>query len=128
MLSLGDLREKSPRESRSVASVATHCDTCGERVTLGTTKEKSRSVASVARFSGEMTETDGRVVKKQQHKKLALGESASPATLPRGLRHLRQLGEYQLIQGLRRAKCRKTRCDSIATLATVGARRCGGRS
>lgn len=122
-------RSALPSEVSQVSQgVAGLCDTCFENVTLGIAKRKTRSVASVAGVSGEMTEMEGMVVEKQQHKKLAPAKSASPATLPEGLRHLRQLDERQSIQELALGKCRKTRCDSVATLATLGQRWPRGRS
>lgn len=111
-------------------SVASPCDTRFGDVSHGVSKENSRSVASVARSSEKTAKVKGGdVVVKQQCKKLALANSASPATLPERLRHLRHLGFSQKsskeVNKLCSAKCRKTPCDSVATLATVGARASG---
>ena len=120
-----------PEVSQVSQSVAGRCDTQLELVSAGSDTEKLRSVASVARFSAEMMESreeSGSVVTKQQHGKFASGDSASPATLSGVLRHLRQLSRHQADQRLTRAKCRKTRCDSVATLATLARQRSGRRS
>lgn len=96
--------------------VATPCDTCFEVVTLGMAREKARGVARVLR---EMVKMKGSVQTYNNKKELALENSASPATLPEGLRHLRHLKKRQAIQRLARWKCRKAPCDSAATLATL---------
>ena len=131
----------SPSASASWRSLASRAAAFGPRFsacTLATVATVATvrgvapgSVASVARFSAEMMESreeSGSVVTKQQHGKFASGDSASPATLSGVLRHLRQLSRHQADQRLTRAKCRKTRCDSVATLATLARQRSGRRS
>ena len=119
-----------PEVSQVSQGVASRCDTRSGFVSVRKDKENARSVASVAGCSEEMAELQEQrvsVTRKQQHKKFALADSASPATLPGVLRHLRHLDERQAIQELARGKCRKTRCDSVATLATLARRRAGRR-